>query len=447
MSIQNNHIKYIQQFIADDIFGDYVRITLSNPNYYRKEDFDLKQYIIKAGYFDKDNNIEYLENMLKGYTLLSRIDTLKLPNEIEIDLMNRFYLLNLYKLETSFNGLKVSDAFGVLIDILNLNQDEVIVETTRWDDMIYSFDTKEASIFEIYKKITQAFNLIVYFNYDGKLVIKDRKRPSELPIACEINGDRAIFKEEYRPYKVPSQIIVKGKTLEWWEIQEEHHLGSYGPLAIPFWILYDPDFPDKEVQVVYNLYWQFVFYHQTTSSYCKRVVITPWYDPRGTNFWNYRIVYPGPNESWIDIMIKKELADEYVRRLKKYSTHWDAYFKVDLYGVVVSDETCKVKAEREDLELKNYYGAHITYEIDNELIQSHSIAQEILNYEWEVSRLWDEEVSVEIPFNPLIERFDKVRITFSDVNKNFDLYVTSIEHTFEPNSGKSKTILKGYKIT
>jgi len=440
-TIQTEHIKQIQVLLGDDTFGDYVRIQLSNPDYYSIEDFNQAQYYLRAGYFDGTNS--YLEKVFEGYTLIGNIETSSLPKDIEFSIQNKFFSLGRLILGShEFNGLTLQEAIEFFQGLINLPSDnlEVNVSSDLLNKEIIRYEVEKTTFLEVFQKVMEAFNLWAYWTYDGNLRITERSIPSASSFT--VAPEKAIIKEEIRPFRLPSLIQVVGRNLNYWEqTGTEITLFQRDNLALNHtWL-------NGLYSTVYSQTFKFLYF--TKPSFATSITISPNSATCGSNsgtLYEYEFVDIKTDYCQAIIRVIDKPLYECCLNSSNENTYRQIFFNLEVRGYRISnnEKYSRIYVEYEDTEAEIKQGGRIIRRVDNGIIQDTDVANRILNFEKVISKMEQYPVSIEIPLMPLIERYD--RITVQKPLKSFDVLITSIEHNFFPESGKSKTILKGYKI-
>jgi len=432
-------------FLGDDSFGDYVLLRLSNPRkYYELEDFDQVKYILKAGY----RTIEGIDELLpvfSGYTLIGKLDQAELPNEIEVSLQNRFFMLGRTELGSSeFTGKTLSEVLAFFKRILNLRDDEFInlVPSLILNKKIIKFPDTPMNLLESFRSIAEAFNLWVYWDYEGRLVIKEREIPQQPSFT--ITSDKSKVEVSIKPFKTASRIIVVGRHLYYWEQQGYIQvIGSYPNSALDFAKV------GEYVSYIDTGYKELVY--KVNPAWATEIVLYPNFATCGGSsgqLYSSRFTLITQTKAIIEIKVINTSLYECCLKSSDQNIFNQIFFNIILKGYVIRDDEkySRVYTEYIDTDLQAKYGGEIIRRIDNELIPDLEIANRILNFEKILNKLEMYPVRVTIPLNPLIERYDRIKIKLTGTDE-FDMLVTSIEHNYEPDSSRSFTILNGYKIT
>lgn len=438
--IKTEHIKEIQMILGDDTLGDYVRLIISNPdNRYIPDKLGFLRYKLKAGYDDT------LLDMFKGYSIIAKSERYTLPNEMEILLHNRFYMLGRLVLgSTDFIGKTGWEVLDWIINTLNLSPNEVVIEDISQpflDVKIPPYQDTSISYLQFIQNFAEAFNLWIWWDYEGKLRIRRKHIPTSS--SFEITKDKCTIKEDIRPFRRATKIEVLGRSLQYWEQTAPiQTIGYYPEKAL--------DHTKFGDQISYITSQAFELVYQTKPAWATEIILSPnWASCQGPSgqisgdLYEVFFVNIETDKCLIDIRVKNVPLYECCLKSKNLNVYKQIYFNLDLRGYRISTDErfARVYVEYTDTELEKEYGGKVVKRIDNELIPNHIKANIILDYEKELNKYVGNEVEIEIPLNPLIERFDRI-----SVKNEFDVFVHSIEHTYQPGAGKSKTILKGYKL-
>lgn len=435
--IRNEHIKEIQMLLGDDTFGDYVRIRLSNPkNIYDYENLELKKFKLNSGY--RINDADIVLPVFLGYSILSKESRFLLPNEVEIYLQNRFYYLGRYPVgSTDFQGKTLKEVLEFFKKIFKLSDEEFILEVPEkfLNKQIPVYDGTGISYLDFLKKVCEAFNLFIWWDYEGKLKVRFRDIPQESSFIIKKN--KSIIQTETRPFKRATLIQVFGRRLEYWEQTSPIQvIGSYPHRSL--------DHAKLGNSVLYVNAQQFTLHYSTKPSWATEVILSPNFAQCGYKsgpLYEYRFLLIEQDYCIIEIrVIDKELYECCLKNSNP-EIYNQIFFDISLLGYRIRNEEkySRVYSEYRDLELEAKYGGRIEKRIDNELIPDRETSDAILEFEKKLNEIVAYEVQIEIPLNPLIERYDRITI-----EGEFDCFITSIEHSYEAYSGKSKTVLRGY---
>lgn len=433
------HIKEIRVMLGDETFGDYAIVKLSNPNnYYSLIDFEQKKYKLKSGYREYGTVSDFLENVFRGYTLIGEKESYTLPKTIEFSLQNRFFMLGRSSYgSTEFTGKTLQEALSFFISILRLSSSEYVISTPFLNKKIIKAEFRDTMFLDIMKKIAEAFNLWIYWNYDGVLIMKNREIPATSSFT--ITTDKSNLKTSIEPFKVPNKIVVVGRQLEPWE------------QTAPSQTL----FKKKHLALDFTWMGQSNYFFITSQTFTCNYSIKPAWATGITLTQNPYYCTTVYNSDFTYIAEDYAIVKVWVIDTTCYEKHFQQddpaildriFFDLKLTGYRITniEKYSRVYVEYIDSILRDKYGGTIIHRIDNEIIPDTEVANAILNFEKQFTTMWKFPVEIEIPLNPLIERYD--RITVNAGSEVFDVFITGLEHIFQPYSGKSKTILHGYKI-
>ena len=420
--------------------ANYVELRFNNfNNKYDFSNLDMKKAEFKFGY--KDENGQYTNKVITGY-ITDLAKDLKFPHIATAHILNRFRPISLVKLTTSEYVRTTSRELitRIWLEFFNLPSLDLVLDElddfpigltlNKEGKLIPSLNLENASVLDLFKKVAEAGNCIMYWTFDGKLKFKKRNIPSFS--AFQLNKNKWIdISISERNWNEINQVIVKGRYLEY----DEYTCPSFLLFHLTDQLLDHVCSNNHLVSFVNKGVYKF-----TTSNYwIKRAEITnSRYDiqvfrerDETGNLWIY----------YINVALKDEYLNKYQSETEGVCARpndWKFNIRLFGYPIRISEKFSRIYREKRDIDLITKYGTLIPLEIDNDFIYSEAMAEEIANTIFNLEKIKRKMVSITIPLLPLIELWD--RITLEGIG---DMLVLGIEHYFNASTSQATTTLSG----
>jgi len=462
MPIDTDDIMGVRVVMSQDSESGEIQVS-SYQEKYKHRDIGNSKVVIRMGY--RVNGVDHTVPVMQGYC--SEVEqSIELPQTGSIRVYNRWRPISLYSLTTSQFVDKTSretvqsiftDLLGLSSGDLNIGDLDDFPLGMEWDaetkKLRANFDLTNEKIPDLFQRIAQASNCIVYWDYDGKLIFKRRTIPS----SSSYTFSKIIhLKKNELDFPERNRIIVKGRALS----PEEFNFEPIEFFRLPSCGLNHSCYGTTPSSVLNST--DFVL--QTGNYYPKEVVLyrcgtliphdSVYYD--GSNlqttpiqFYSAQIVNwdTDKGQTTVRVSVLNSVWDYYTASVCR----WDLTpspalgLRFDLvlkgYPVIFEDRVSRVYSEKIDQDSVTKYGAYLDEVIDNPLIPSQDLADEIAETEFLLSQLSVRKVRVEVPLFPLLQRWDRVTVN------DFDVLVTSFEHSYFPKTGQGTTSFEGLILT
>ncbi len=474
MAITGTDIKNVQIALNQERTGDTCSLALSNKNgKYQVSDsnfFLMKGYRLYGGY--KDSYV----SLFTGFMFSSEEGFGKLPNEMSADILERtVFAEKINTIAYALHFYTVEEIVRYYAALLGFADEEILV-TGDWSYILMNFWIDNEPVLQALNNLAEYFGGKLYLNSDGYLVL-EKLYVKETP---DITYSRALI-QDYRRSVTPMNNInsywyVEGGEKpgsESWSLDTVTiKLGSY---------LYTPtlsvnkkqkqDVLDDSPSDDFLMDYLGETYTPSSSSFNftppvedflldfsipeeKIVTLDTGVLAIPTEVYIWKVNNPGLSNpsyvpsteitvsiiAWNDTSITLEITPP----SGATAGYTNYIYKILVVGkklIKTESKASKYNASVTDWDKAIFYGFT---KARRESIPYLSTDGEVLQVSldlWQLDRYKTYRVKAVVPFNPLIERSDLVRLQLAA--GNVDFYVEEISHSF--GQGFKSTILSGYQ--